>query len=185
MNVTIVFYHVLFFSHALQFHCCLVIQLCPTLCDSMNCSTPGFSVLTISQSLLKLMSIESVIPSNHLILCCPLLFLPSIFPIIRVFSNKLALHIMWPKYWSFSISPSNEYSGLTSLGFTGLISLLSKQLSRVFSGTTVWKHQFFGAQPSLWSNPTSIHDYWKNHSFDYMDLCLQSLCFLICCLGWS
>ena len=63
--------------------------------------------------------------------------------------------------------------GWFPLRLTGLISLLSKQLSRVFSGTTVWKHQFFGAQPSLWSNPTSIHDYWKNHGFDYMDLCRQ------------
>ena len=72
---------------------------------------------TISQSLLKLVSIESVMPSNHLVLCCPLLLLPSIFPSIRVFSNELALHIRWPKYWSFSfiISPSNEYSGLISL----------------------------------------------------------------------
>ena len=69
---------------------------------------------TVSQSLLKLMSIESVIPSNHLILCCPLLLLPSIFPNIRVFSNESALHIRWPKCWSFSISPSNEYSGLIS-----------------------------------------------------------------------
>ena len=67
-----------------------------------------------SQSLLKLMSIESVMPSNHLILCHPLLLLPSVFPIIRVFSNELALHIRWPKYWSFSIGPSNEYSGLIS-----------------------------------------------------------------------
>ena len=77
--------------------------------------------------------------SNHLILCHPLLFLLSIFPSIRVFSNESALHIRWPKYWSFSISPSNEYSGLT-----GLISLLSKGLSRVFPSTTVWKHRFFG-----------------------------------------
>ena len=68
----------------------------------------------ISQSFLKLMSIESVVPSNHLILCCPLLLLPSIFPSIRVFSNELALHIRWPNYWSFNISPFSEYSGLIS-----------------------------------------------------------------------
>ena len=82
----------------------------------MDCSTPGFVVLTISQSLLKFMSIESVMPSNHLILCRPLLLLSSIFPNIRVFSNESALRIRWPKYWSFSfsISPSNEYSGLIS-----------------------------------------------------------------------
>ena len=98
-----------------QFGVSSAAQLCLTLCDPMDCSTPGFLSLTISQSLLKLMSIESVMPSNHLILCHPLLP-PSIFPIIRVFSNELVLHIRWPKYWSFSfsISPSNEYSGLIS-----------------------------------------------------------------------
>ena len=82
----------------------------------MNCSMPGLPI-TISPSLPKLMSIESVMPSNHLILCRPLLLLSSVFPNIRVFSNKSALHIRWPKYWSFSfnISPSNEYSGLISL----------------------------------------------------------------------
>ena len=104
-----------------------------------------------SQSSLKLMSIESVMPSNHLILCRPLLLPPSIFPRIRVFSNESVLHIRWPKYWSFSfsISPSNEYSGLFPLGWTGWISLLSKGLSRVFSNTTLQKHQFFSAQLSL------------------------------------
>ena len=104
-----------------------------------------------SWSLLKLMSNELVMPSNQLILCCPLLLLPSIFPSIRVFSNELALRIRWPKYWSFSfnISPSNEHSGLISFRMD---SLQSKGLSRVFSNTTVQKHQFFGAQPSLWSN---------------------------------
>ena len=114
--------------------------------------------ITNSHSLLKLMSIKSVMPSSHLILCCPLLLLPSVFPRIRVFSNDSVLCIRWPKYWSFSflISTSNGYSGLTSLGLTGLISLLSKGLSRVFSSTTVRKHQFFGAQPSLWSN-SNIH----------------------------
>ena len=95
---------------------------------------------TISWSLLKFMSIESEMPSNHLVFCHPLLLLPSIFPSIRVFSNELALHIRWPKYWSFSfsisITPSSEYSGLISFGLTGLISLQSKGLSRVFSNTT-------------------------------------------------
>ena len=87
-----------------------------TLCNPMECSTPGFPVLTISQSLLKLMSIESMMPSNYLILCHLLLLLLSIFPRIRVFSNEAALPIMWPKYWSFifSISPSNEHPGLIS-----------------------------------------------------------------------
>ena len=109
---------------------------------------------TISQSLLKLMSIESVMPSNHLILCHSILLLPSIFPRIRVFSNELSFPIRWPKCWSFSFSirPSNEYSGLTSLGLTGLIFLLPKGLSRVFSNTTAQKHRFFGSQLSLWSN---------------------------------
>ena len=111
---------------------------------------PSVSI-TNFQSLPRLMSIESVMPSNHLILCRPLLLLPSIFPSIRVFSNESVLRIRWPKYWSFSfnISPSDEYSGLISLGWTDLISLQSKGLSRVFSNTTVQKHQFFGAQLSL------------------------------------
>ena len=91
----------------------------------------------ISQSLRKLISIESAMPANYLVLCHPLLSLPSIFPSIRVFSKKLALHIRWPKYWSFSISPSNEYSGLISFRTEWLdISLLSEGLSRVFSSTT-------------------------------------------------
>ena len=111
---------------------------------------------TNSQSLLRLMSIELVMPSNHLILCRPLLLPPSIFPSIRVFSNESVLHIRWPKYWSFSfnISPSNEYSGLVSfrMDWFNLLALQAKELSRVFSNTTVQKHQFFGAQLSLWSN---------------------------------
>ena len=96
------------------------------------------------------MSIKSVMPSNHLILCCPLLLLPSIFPSIRFLSSESALLIRWPKYWSFSfnISPSNEHPGL--------ISLQSKGLSRVFSNNTVQKHQFFGAHLSSWSN-SHIH----------------------------
>ena len=107
--------------------------------------------ITNSQSLLKLMYTKLVMPSNHLILCCPLLFSPSIFPSIRVFSNESALRIRWPKDWSFSfsISPSNEYSGLISLRLTSWISVQSKGLSRIFSNTTVQKHQFFGTQLSL------------------------------------
>ena len=103
--------------------------------------------ITNSLSLCKFMSIELVMPSNHLILCRPLLLLPSIFPSIRVFSNESVLHIRWPKYWSFSfsISTSNEYSRLISFRWTGLISLKSKRLSRVFSNTTVQNHQFFTA----------------------------------------
>ena len=107
-----------------------------------------------SQSSPKLMCIESVMPSNHLILCHPLFLLPSIFPSIRVFSNESALCIRWPKYWSFSsksVFPMSIQDWFP-LGWTGWIFLQSKGLSRVFSNTAVQKHQFFGAQPSLWSN---------------------------------
>ena len=108
---------------------------------------------TVSWNLVKFISIESVMLSNHLILCPPLLLLPSIFLSIRIFSNKLAFPIRWPKYcsFSFSISPSNEFSGLIPFGLTGLISLQPKGLSRVFYSTPIWKHQFFVFQPSLWS----------------------------------
>ena len=123
---------------------------------------------TISQSLLKFMFIESVMPSNHLILCRPLLLLLSIFPSIRVFSNESVLYIRWSKYWNFgfSISPSKEYSRLIFFRIDWLDLLQSMGLSRVFSKTTVQKHQFFGTQPSLWYYSTSIRDYWKTHSFD-------------------
>ena len=131
--------------------CCSFTKSCAALCDSMDCSTPGFLPFTISQSLLIFISIESVLPSNHLILCRPLLLLPSIFPNIRVFSNESALCIRWPRYWSFSISPSNEYSGLNAFR-VGWFNLLSKGLSRTFSSTTIQKHHFFSAQPSLWSS---------------------------------
>ena len=111
--------------------------------------------ITNSQSLLKLMSIESVMPSNHLILCHPLL-LPWIFPSIRVFSNESVLRIRWPKYWgfSFSISPSLPVNiqGWFLLGLTGLISLLPKGLSSVFSNTTVRRHQLFSAKCFLLSS---------------------------------
>ena len=107
--------------------------------------------ITNSRSLLKLISIELVMSSNHLILWHPLLLLPSVFHSIRVFSNESALCMRWPKYWSFSfnISPSNEHPGRSPLEWTGWISLQSKGLSRVFSNTTVQKHQFFSAQLSL------------------------------------
>ena len=114
--------------------------------------------ITNSWSLLKPMSIESMMPSSHLILCFPLLLLPPIPPSIRVFSNESTLHIRWPKYWSFSFSvilPMNTQDW-SLLGWTGWISLQSKGLSRVFSNTTVQKHQFFGAQLSLPPN-SHIH----------------------------
>ena len=108
--------------------------------------------ITSFQSLLKLMSIESVMPYNHLILCHPLLLPPSIFPIMRVFTNESILRIRWPKYWnfSFSISLSIEHSGLISFRIDWL-DLLAVP-GRVFSSTTVQRHQFFSTQPSLWSN---------------------------------
>ena len=107
---------------------------------------------------LRLMSIESVMPSNHLILWRPLRLLPSMFPNIRVFSNESALHIRWPKYWSFSfnISPSMNTQDWFPPGWTGWISSQSNGLSTVFSNTTVQKHQFFCTQSSLWSN-SHIH----------------------------
>jgi len=109
---------------------------------------------SISWSLLRLMCLELVTPSSHLILCHALLLLPSVFPSIRVFSQELVLCNRWSKYWSFSfsISPSNEYSGLISFRINWLTSLQSKGLSSIFSSTTVWKHQFFDTQPFLWTN---------------------------------
>ena len=124
--------------------------------------------ITNSQSSPKPMSIESVMPSNHLILCCPLLLLLSIFPSIRVFSNESALCIMWPKYWSFSfsISPSNEYSGLISFRMDWL-DILAVQGTLQEASTPQFKSINSSVLSFLYS-PTlrSIHDYWKNHSFD-------------------
>ena len=125
--------------------------------------------ITNRRSLLKLTSIESVMPSNHLILCCPLLLPPSIFPNIRVSSNESVLRIRWPKYWSFSfsISPSNEYSGLISfrIDWFDLLAVqgtLKRLLQHHSSKASIIQHStFFIVQLS-----TSLHDYWKNHSFD-------------------
>ena len=121
------------------YYCCSVAQSCLILWTSCTAACQALLSSTISWSLLRFMSIELVMISNHLILCHSLLLLSSIFPSVRVFSSESALCIRCPKYWSFSFtnSPSNEYSGLISLGLTGLISLLSKGLSRVFSSTTV------------------------------------------------
>ena len=122
------------------------------------------------------MSIESVMPSSHLILCCPLLLLPPIFPSIRGFSNESTLRMRWPKYWSFSfsISPSNEHLGLISFRMDWLDLLAVQGLSRVFFNTTIQKHQFFSTQLLHSPTLTSIHDHWKNHSLGQMDLCWQS-----------
>ena len=126
-------------------------QSCPTLCNPMDCITQGFPVHHQLPVYPNSCPLSWLMSSNHLILCCPLLLLPSIFHKIRVFSNQSALHIRWPKYWSFSfnISPSNEHPGLISFRMDCLISLQSKGLSRVFSNTTVQNHQFFGVQLSL------------------------------------
>jgi len=129
-----------------------VTQSYPTLCDSMNCSMPGLPVHHQSWSLLRLMSIESMIPSNHLILCCHLLLLPSIFPSIRVFSNESALRIRWPKFfWSFSfnISPSNEHPGLISFRMDWLYLLAVQGILKSLLQHHSSKHQFFGSQLSL------------------------------------
>ena len=131
---------------------------------------------TISQSLLTLMSIESMMPSNHLILCRPLLLLPSIFPSIRVFSNEAALHSRWPKYWSFSfsISPSNEYAGLISFRIDWL-DLLAAQGTLKSPPAPQFKGINSSALSLLYGLAlTSIRAYWKNHCFDYTDLCRQS-----------
>ena len=130
----------------------------------------------VTSSLLKLMSIESVMPFNHLILCHPLLFLPSIFPSIRVFSSEQFLTSGGQSIGASALASvlAMNIQDWFPLGLIGLI-FQSKWLSRVFS-TTIWNHQVFSSQPSLWSNShiTCIHDYWKNHSFDYTDLCWQS-----------
>ena len=133
--------------------------------------------ITNSWSLLKLMSTDSVMPPNHLILCRPLLLLPSVLPSIRVFSNELALHIRWPKYWSFSLSNShpNEYSGLISfkidwfdlLAVQGTLKSFLQHYS--LKASILQLSAFFMVQTL-----TSVHDYWKNHSFDYMNICQQS-----------
>ena len=148
--------------HLIQFS--LVNQLCAT---PWTAGCQAFLSITIFQRLLKLMSIKLVMPFNYLILCHPLLFLLSIFPSIRIFSNESVLHIRWPMYWSFSfsLSPSNEYSGLIFfriewldfLAVQGiLMSLLQHQVQIINSSALSFLYT-----PAL----TSIHDYWKNHSF--------------------
>ena len=125
--------------------------------------------------LLKVMSTECVMLCNHIILCHPLLLLPSIFPSIRVFFNESALRIRWPKHrsFNFSISPSSEYSGLISFRIDWF-DLLIVQGTFNLSSNTIQKHQFFRAQFLYVPTFTSIYNNWKNHSFDYMELCQQS-----------
>ena len=147
--------------------CCSVAQLCPTE-TPWTAARPASLSITISRSLLRLMSVESVMSSNHLILCCPLL-LPSIFLNIRVFSNESVLHIRWPKYWSFScsISPSNEHSGLISFRSEWFDLLAVQGTLKSLLPTAQFK-RINSFSLSLPYGPafTSIHDNWENHSFD-------------------
>ena len=143
--------------------------MCQTLCDPMNHSTPASLSITNPQSSLKLMSIKSVMPSSNLILCRPLLLLPLILPSIRVFSNESALHMRWPKYWSFSlsISPSNEHLGLVSFRMDWLELLavqgtLNSPLQHHSSKASILQCSAFFTVQTL----TSIHYHWKNHSLD-------------------
>ena len=180
--------------------CCSVAKWCLTATPWTATFQASLS-FTISRGFLKLVSIEFVMPSNHLILCWPLLLLPSLFPSIRVFSNELVVPIRWPKYWSFSISPSSEYSGLISFcmdWFDLLVvqrtlkSLLQHHSSKawVFGclassvlawripgtaepdglpavyGVALWLKQLSSSSLLYGPNLTSVHDYWKNHSFD-------------------
>ena len=151
--------------------CHSVAQLCPTLCNPMDCRMPGFPVLhwllELAQTHVLWVS-DAIQPSHSL----SLPFLPSIFPNIRVFSNESALHIRWPKYWSFSISPSSKYSGLISfrIDWFNLLAgqgiLKSLLLHHSLTAPILRCLAFFMVHLP--------HDYWKNHSFDYTDLCWQS-----------
>ena len=166
----------------------VVIQSCPTLCSLMDCSTRPSLSIPNSQNLLKLMSIELVMPSNHLIRCHLLLLPPSICPSIRDFANESVLYIRWPKYWSFSfnISPSNDYSGLISFRIDWF-DLLAVQgtfkslLQHHSSKTSILRHSaFFIVQLS---HPYTTSG--KTISLTRPLLAKQCFCFLICCLVWS
>ena len=166
---------VIYFIYSINSVCLCVyiyISCCCSLSKSWTATRQASLSFTISWSLLKLMSIESVIPSNHLIFCHPLFLLPSIFPSIRVLSNESALCIRWPKYWSFSISPSSEYSGLISFR---IYCPCCPRDSQEFSPAPQFK-RINSLVFSLLYGPivTSVHDYWKKHSFDYMVFCWQS-----------
>ena len=160
-----------------QYCCyCSVAKLCPTLCDPMDCSMPGFPVFTISRRLLKLMSTELMMPSNNPIPCHPLLLMPSILSSIKVFSNKSVHCIRCPKYCSFSfgIGPSNV-SRVDFLQDWLVWSPCCAKDSLESSPTPQFESINSSALSLLYSPTlTSIHEYWKNHSFDYMDLCRKS-----------
>ena len=141
-------------------------------CEPMDCSTTQSSVLHCLPAFVQI-HVYCVSDASHLILCHLLLLLSSVFPSIRVFLNDSALHIRWPKYWSFSFSnsSSNEYSGLVSFRIDWSDLLAVQGVFKSFLQHHSSKHHFFGTQPSLGPTLTSIHNYWKNHSFDYTDLC--------------
>ena len=158
-------------------------MLSPTLCHPINCSIPGLPALHYLLSFLKFMSIESKMPSNHLILCCPLLLLPSVFSSIGIFSSELGLCTRWPKYWSFSfsISPSNEYSGLISFKID-CFDLLAVQrtLKSLLQHQNSKDQKIISSLFSLLYGPTltPVH-YWKDYSFEKMKLmntCAKLLC---------
>ena len=172
--------------HALKVQFSSVAQLCLIFATPQNAARQAFLSITNSWDLLKLMYIELVMPSNHLIFCHSLLRLPSIFPSIGVFLNESVFHIRWPKYWSFSFSPSNEYSGLISctmdwLDLLAVQGSLKSHLQHHSSKASILRcSAFFVVQL------TSIHDHWKNHSLDQMDLCCKATCLLFnMLLGWS
>ena len=166
-----------------------VAQFCLTLCNPMNRSTPGLPVHHQLPEFTQLMSIDLVMPSNHLILCRPLLLLPSIFPSIWAFSNESALRIRWPKYWSFSfnISPSNEHPGLIYLRMDWLNLLAVQGTLKSLLQYHSSKASIFCAQLSSQSN-SHIHTWLLEKPYTWLDgplLAKQCLCFWICYLGWS
>ena len=152
-------------------HCSSVTQSCLNLCNPMECSTPGLPVPPTSGSLPKFMSTASVMPSSHLILCHPPLLLPSIFPSIKDFSKESSVCIRWAKYWSFSfsISPSNEYSWLISLKINWFDLLAVQETFR-----SLLQHNSSNSSILWLPALTTVCDHWENYSLDYMDLCWQS-----------
>ena len=160
----------------LPFCCCPLLSCVRLFATPWAAAHQASLSFIISRSLLKLMSIELVMPSDYLVLCCPLLLLPSVLTNIRVFSNESALCINWPVYWSFSlsISHSNENSELISFQIEVLSPCCPMESQE--SSPAPQFESINSSVLSLLYGPTlaSIHDYWKNHSFDYMDLCWQS-----------
>ena len=156
-------------------HIVAVVQLLSHvwLCDPWTAAHQASLSFTVSWSLLKFISTELVILSDHLILCRPILLLPSVFLSIRVFANELALRIKWPEYWSFSISPSNEYSRLISFRIDWFDFLAVHETLKSSPAPQFKSISFLAFSLLYGPTLTSIHDCWKNHSFDYIDFCWQ------------